>query len=252
LTASIGYFGFQPKDLSIDDIKTGQRFDYEFTQTSIDQATNNALTIAMIVDDAKPEKKLFTYLTFTDDKNIPENTFAVTKANNTVQIDSKIPIIADIRPELPNLQIFPENLTDPSNHWIHNINQTGEYQTNEGITQYYIEGISDFTVIGSKRLTLESGTFDCIGIKQITDYSMNEAIIIGNKTTDAIKTGYIYGEIWIDKKSGILIRSSFDSRKGVSVDLSKTMTANPGFEKVYREVSVDLYTETELKKISNS
>lgn len=255
LIIGVGYIGLQSTRSSMKDtLETGQRFDYEISMSSTDHTTDELTNLEMVVTNADSEKKYLAYSINANGEKTPKTSFAVLKTNpdNTVKIDSKNPIIQDIRPELPNLLMLPENFTDSGAHWIKAFNQSGDYLTENGRIEYYVTGTSDFTNIGPNKISTKSGIFDCIGIKQVTKYSINESLISKNGTTNSEKTGDFNGENWIDPKNGILVRSSFDNHKVINVDLSDTNKGIFGFEKMYREVPINLHITTELTRISGT
>jgi hypothetical protein len=252
---SLGCIGLlSPVTSANDNLQGGQQYNYEIGIASTDRSLNELKNLEIVVNKVDLDKKYLTYSIDTNGKKTPKTTFIVEKTNNdnTVKIDSKIPIIQDIRPELPNLLLYPENFTDSGAHWTRVFNQSGNYLTDNGTVEYYVAGTSDFTNIGPKKISTKSGTFDCIGIKQMTNYSMKESLASKNGTTNSEIIGDFNGENWITPKNGILVSSSFDNHKVINVDLSETNKGIFGFEKMYREVSVELHLTTELTKISDN
>jgi len=258
LIIGIGCLGVQANGSSLNtnspskySMHENQQLNYEIAILSKDRSTNVLKDLKMHVDKVDSENISETFVITV--ANSLENRFAIKMTNrgNILESNSKKPIIPEVQPELPNLLEFPEKSTNSGTHWTKEFNQSGNYLTSNGTIEYYLTGNSDFTNIGRKKITTMAGTFDCIGIKHVTDYLIKESLISENGTSNSEKYGNFNGENWIDPRNGILIESAFDSHKVISVDLSETTKGAFGFEKMYREVPVDFHMTTKLTNISN-
>ncbi len=248
LVGTSGSIGLQsPLFFVKNQVQDSQRTTYEMRIVSADLIVNESENVEIVMNYADPEKSSRVYSFYTDGERTPKNTFTVEKtSDNAIKINSDVPVFFDIRPELPNLITLPENSNDPGAHWIRNFNQSGEYLTEKGLNNYFLTGITEFTNIGREKITIKSGTFDCIGIKQVANYSMTGSLTSGNETLLSEKAGEFSGESWVDSKTGILVRSSFDKHTINTIDLSETYKKMYGVEKMYRTVPLDLRLTTEL------
>ncbi len=253
LIFGVGCIGLQSLGTSIiAKTQDGSRYDYEITTTSPDHSTNELENLEIVINQDEPGKKYLSYSFDANGKQLYERSFTAEKTNNdsVIQIDSKIPIIQEIRPELPNLLVLHEGALDPDAHWTKSFNQSGDYVSTNGTIHYNVSGSSDFTNIGNGKITTKAGSFDCTEIQQVISYSMNESLVTPNGTIDSRINGELNGENWINQDNGILVQSSFDSHKMITVDLSDSYNGILGFEKIYREIPVDLNTTTELTQMS--
>jgi|GEM_PF-4299616 len=226
----------------------GQRFDYVLLQDSGQMSEKNLTTITCIVAEEGPDKKRYSYLLGSAGTGQSEHSFVImkTKDRTEVLVDSGFPVIPPIRPEIPNLQSFPEALSEPGASRTVDFSQSGTYAITNGTAYYQANGTSTFTGLGYRNLSTDSGTYECIGIAQTTTYTISEVLRIGFTDHPVEKTGRISGETWVDVHNGMVIRSAFDSHKALMVDLTSAGNNIAGFEKIYREVATDLHTETEL------
>ncbi len=232
-------------------LDSGDRFVYDIVY-STETPTNTILQrIEMLVSDFDG-KNITTKVTstITMDGNATKslyNTILDTKGN-LIKLDAKDNIIPEIQPELPNLIIYPENKIKKGDSWTIPIRKVGFFKDSEALNEYVVEGTRNYKWLDSKRVSVESGEFECAIIKSDANFTVNMKIETENGTIYISTTGSYSGEDWVDIKDGFLIKSTYDIDQVRITDLSEVYKKKGLFENFYRETPIRSHFSSELKE----
>lgn len=188
--------------------------------------------------------------TATTNGNKTESSYRITMTDHgkLIELNSEDLIIPEIQPEMPNTIVYPEKQIRNGETWTITIKKTGNFTSSEMLTEYALSGTKNYTCIGFKKITVETGNFNCVGIESDLNFTLSMITKTTNDTVYTTTTGKVSGEDWVDVKGGFLVKSEYNVDKVITTDLSE-MYKEMGLEKFYRETPMNSHTISELISI---
>jgi hypothetical protein len=174
-----------------------------------------------------------------------EYTTKMAQNGSIIEIISNDLIVPEIQPELPNTIIFPGTENHHGESWTTYINKEGIVNEPELLTTYNISGMTNYTRLGNKRISVTAGSFECAGIKSNTNYTLESEVNNTNRTFLFYTTGEIIGEVWVDINGGFPVKSTYDVDTITTTDLSENFK-KMGAKKLYRETPMTSRVQSEL------
>lgn len=233
------------------DFNTGDEFVYDVQNVKLVSNNTDAkkIHIKMIFLNDTYDNFIFTRTIMKqiseENKTFSEYTTKMEQNGTISEIFSNNLIIPEIQPELPNTIIYPEKKIRKGDLWTTSIKKSGNLITPVTLTEYNISGIKNYTCLGFKKISVDAGLFECVGIKSDTNYTLNRVINNTNGTVSIIITGNVLGEDWVDLKSGFLVKSKYNVDSIIMTDLSEAFE-QIGFEQFYRETPMTSQIVSEL------
>jgi len=230
------------------DFNKGDRFIYEILySTETPKKTIRApIHIEIVVSDVSEDNiSMNVTLTTMDENKKKSYNVILTTHGKIIKSDFNGQIIPEIQLELPNMLFYPENGVQKDESWSVSFSKEGNFTSEGMLVRYNISGTKRYTCMGSKKVSVKAGNFDCVGIKCDANFTLNEAIETANGTVFTTTTGEISGENWIDLRSGFLVKSTYDINKILKIDLSEVYKKT-GFGVFYRETPMHYQTVCEL------
>ncbi|MDW7728049.1 MAG: hypothetical protein SCH70_13265 [Candidatus Methanoperedens sp.] len=91
---------------------------------------------------------------------------------NLIKFDSDYKMIPEIQPELPNLIAYQKKRTQNGDSWIIPIKSAGTFAELGELTEYDVVGTKNYTWLGSKKISINAGDFECVGIKSEVNFTL--------------------------------------------------------------------------------
>ena len=230
----------------------GDRFAYDLQSYSeTPKNTRTSMHIEMVVLDIGSNLiTMQTGSTATTNGNKTESSYRITMTDHgkLIELNSEDLIIPEIQPEIPNTIVYPEKQIQNGESWTITVKKTGNFTSSEMLTEYELSGTKNYACIGFKKITVETGNFDCVGIESDLNFTLSMITKTTNGTVYTTTTGEVSGEDWVDVKGGFLVKSEYNVDKVITTDLSE-MYKEMGFEKFYRETPMNSHIISELISI---
>lgn len=251
----IGLGCIENKPISYDlkyNFNKGEQFAYDIVSSAeMPKKVTTSMHVEMVVLDLdKNCITMQTVSTATMDENETKSSYnaRMTDHGKLIELNSEDLIIPEIQPEIPNTIVYPEKQIQNGESWTITVKKTGNFTSLEMLTEYALSGTKNYTCIGFKKITVETGNFDCVGIESDLNFTLSMITKTTNGTVYTTTTGEVSGEDWVDVKGGFLVKSEYNVDKVITTDLSE-MYKEMGFEKFYRETPMNSHIISELISI---
>jgi hypothetical protein len=171
-------------------------------------------------------------------------TLTMTNKGLVTESYSDTPLFPEMQRDLPNTITYPEKIEENSS-WMYTLEKSGNYTSKGNNVNYSAEGVSTNSYLGRKNVPVSAGNFDCIGIQNMINLSITEAIGTPNGTVVTVTTINATGENWIDTEKGFLVKSSYNIDKDYNIDLAEVYHVL-GFKGLKREIPSKIVQNIEL------
>ncbi len=169
-------------------------------------------------------------------------TMNISPKGDLIYVPSENKYLLDLQLELPNMIVYPETIIEYGDTWSSDICSNGTFLTDGRAFEYSIIGIKNYTCLGKEKIIINKIGYDCVNIGMISDYSVN--ISEKNTSNSTIVIGHVLGNYWVNKDSGILIKS--DRLINQITTMNMPNENNMG---IFTETEIDDHIITELKNI---